>query len=102
LETGLKIAQASVNNSVWFGGGEMEARIRAFEWSNTPLGPIQQWPQSLRTVSHGPRMFDPEGGAVGVVVQHGQLAATRFRSLICFRTWSRTRSNTEAKRLPGS
>ena len=32
------------------GGGEMGDRIRAFDWSSTPLGPISVWPQSLRTV----------------------------------------------------
>ena len=32
------------------GGGEMGARIRAFDWSKTPLGPVTFWPQSLRTV----------------------------------------------------
>src|SRR5262245_39277265 len=31
------------------GGGEMGERIRSFDWSRTPLGPIDQWPQSLRT-----------------------------------------------------
>ena len=31
------------------GGGEMGALIRAFDWSRTPLGPIANWPQSLRT-----------------------------------------------------
>jgi len=31
------------------GGGEMGQRIRAYDWSSTPLGPIDQWPQSLRT-----------------------------------------------------
>uniref|UniRef100_Q01RZ5 histidine kinase n=1 Tax=Solibacter usitatus (strain Ellin6076) TaxID=234267 RepID=Q01RZ5_SOLUE len=31
-------------------GGEMETRIRAFDWSATPVGTIDQWPQSLRTV----------------------------------------------------
>ena len=29
---------------------EMEQRIRAFDWAKTPLGPIERWPQSLRTV----------------------------------------------------
>jgi PAS domain S-box-containing protein len=28
--------------------GEMLERVRAFDWSATPLGPIEQWPQSLR------------------------------------------------------
>jgi signal transduction histidine kinase/CheY-like chemotaxis protein len=32
------------------GGGDMGDRIRAFDWSKTPLGPIIRWPQSLRTV----------------------------------------------------
>ena len=28
----------------------MAERIRALDWSSTPLGPMNQWPQSLRTV----------------------------------------------------
>ncbi|WP_431211795.1 hypothetical protein ACQ86N_39315 [Puia sp. P3] len=31
------------------GGGEMGQRIREFDWSATPLGPVANWPQSLRT-----------------------------------------------------
>ncbi len=31
------------------GGGEMGERIRSFDWSQTPLGPIEAWPQSLKT-----------------------------------------------------
>ncbi len=31
------------------GGGEMGTLIRAFDWSHTPLGPIESWPGSLRT-----------------------------------------------------
>ena len=31
------------------GGGEMGARMRAIDWSNTPLGPVEAWPQSLRS-----------------------------------------------------
>src|SRR5579871_2549559 len=30
--------------------GEMETRIGNFDWATTPLGPIDAWPQSLRTV----------------------------------------------------
>jgi hypothetical protein len=30
--------------------GEMGDRIRQFDWSTTPLGPMSHWPQSLRTV----------------------------------------------------
>lgn len=31
------------------GGGEMGQRMREYDWSKTPLGPIETWPQSLRT-----------------------------------------------------
>lgn len=30
-------------------GGEMGARVRAFDWAATPLGPPEAWPQTLRT-----------------------------------------------------
>lgn len=32
------------------GGGEMGKRIRSFNWSKHPLGPIEHWPQSLKIV----------------------------------------------------
>ncbi|HEY7547823.1 MAG TPA: GAF domain-containing protein, partial [Blastocatellia bacterium] len=31
------------------GGGEMGARMRSMDWSKTPLGPVEEWPQSLRS-----------------------------------------------------
>jgi PAS domain S-box-containing protein len=31
------------------GGGEVGALMRAKDWSKTPLGPVANWPQSLRT-----------------------------------------------------
>ena len=31
------------------GGGEMGARMRAMDWSKTPLGPPESWQQSLKT-----------------------------------------------------
>src|SRR6266403_2865510 len=31
------------------GGGEMGKVVRSRDWSKTPLGPIEAWPQSLRT-----------------------------------------------------
>ena len=31
------------------GGGEMGARTRALDWAATPLGPLADWPQSLRS-----------------------------------------------------
>ena len=30
------------------GGGEMGGRMRTLDWANTPLGPVEDWPQSLR------------------------------------------------------
>mgnify|MGYP000185607947 CR=1 FL=1 len=29
-------------------GGEMNERVRAFDWSRTPIGPMETWPPSLR------------------------------------------------------
>jgi signal transduction histidine kinase len=34
--------------SVFTGNSEMAALMRAFDWSTTPLGPVEQWPQALR------------------------------------------------------
>lgn len=31
------------------GGGDMGSRMRAYPWDTSPLGPPQQWPQSLKT-----------------------------------------------------
>ena len=36
------------------GGGEMGALMRAKNWSETPLGPLDDWPQSLRTAVSTP------------------------------------------------
>ena len=38
------------SHPVFVGDGEMAARCRAFDWSTTPLGPVEQWPLSLRTI----------------------------------------------------
>src|SRR5262245_51510284 len=41
---------AASSGADWLqGGGEMGARVRALDWSRTPLGPMGRWPQSLRT-----------------------------------------------------
>ncbi|HYQ84886.1 MAG TPA: histidine kinase dimerization/phospho-acceptor domain-containing protein, partial [Rubrobacter sp.] len=31
------------------GGGEMGERMREADWSRSPLGPVEQWPRSLKT-----------------------------------------------------
>jgi signal transduction histidine kinase len=42
-------AARSLADRIFAGGGEMAGLIRATDWSRTPLGPIDSWPQSLRT-----------------------------------------------------
>jgi signal transduction histidine kinase len=37
-----------VIGSALSGGGEMGERMRALDWSTTPLGPLERWPQSLK------------------------------------------------------
>jgi PAS domain S-box-containing protein len=37
-------------DAVLFGGGEMGAAMRALDWAHTPVGPVDRWPQSLKTV----------------------------------------------------
>ena len=32
------------------GGGEMGELMRSKDWSSNPLGPVEQWPQSLKTI----------------------------------------------------
>lgn len=42
--------QTQHGQAAWpVGGGEMGALVRAHDWPATPLGPIEAWPQSLRT-----------------------------------------------------
>ena len=50
--------------SVFAGDSEMATRMRALDWSATPLGPVEQWPQPLRTsvriVLDSARAFEQE------------------------------------------
>ncbi|HEY6939735.1 MAG TPA: ATP-binding protein, partial [Terriglobales bacterium] len=41
--------QAAVPNEIFVGTGEMSALMRSLDWSKTPLGPVSDWPQSLKT-----------------------------------------------------
>src|SRR5215207_6557180 len=34
---------------MFVGGGEMGERVRALDWSKTPLGPVEQWSPTLLT-----------------------------------------------------
>lgn len=42
-------AKLPIIEQVLGGGGEMGALMRALDWSRTLLGPVETWPQSLRT-----------------------------------------------------
>ena len=41
---------AATGDALFAGPGEMRALCRALDWSATPLGPVDAWPRSLRTV----------------------------------------------------
>src|SRR5690349_3250051 len=43
------IKQGGGPENCLLGGGEMGEFMRAYDWSATPLGPVAEWPQSLRT-----------------------------------------------------
>src|SRR5579872_2096816 len=42
-------ANVRTRGDFFSGGGEMGERFRAFDWSRTPLGALDGWPQSLKT-----------------------------------------------------
>ena len=51
MTSGIKETRAAspVAQQVLAGGGDLAARMRRIDWSSTPLGPVEHWPQSLRT-----------------------------------------------------
>jgi transcriptional regulator with GAF, ATPase, and Fis domain len=49
VASAMDLIKTQLSESVFAGGGEMGARMRALDWSTTALGPLEQWPQSLRT-----------------------------------------------------
>jgi signal transduction histidine kinase len=44
-----KVLNSAYAETVFVGNSAMAARCRAFDWSTTPLGPVETWPLSLRT-----------------------------------------------------
>jgi hypothetical protein len=57
---------ASAPSDFLAGGGEMGRLMRAKRWADTPLGPPETWPQSLKTVVRGQGLrsvFHDEGRA---------------------------------------
>lgn len=49
IEAGSAMHPGGSANSLFSGGGEMGQLMRALDWSQTPVGPVSQWPHSLRT-----------------------------------------------------
>lgn len=43
------MGRESLTSRIFPGTSEMARRMRAFDWSKTPLGPVEKWPQALRT-----------------------------------------------------
>ena len=44
------MTKAGVSVGLFLGGGELGKRVRDRDWSNTPMGPIAEWPQNLHSV----------------------------------------------------
>src|SRR3954452_22939322 len=42
--------RSALSPGTWLGDSEMARRVLAFDWSATPLGPLERWPASLRTI----------------------------------------------------
>ena len=49
VETRQKAERQSASLAFLDGGGEMGALMRSHDWSGSPLGPPEDWPQPLRT-----------------------------------------------------
>jgi DNA-binding NtrC family response regulator/signal transduction histidine kinase len=77
----MDLSEKRLIESVFAGGGDMGERMRAVDWSTTVLGPVSQWPQSLRAcvrivlaaghpmlISWGPEYTMLYNDAYGVVV----------------------------------
>ena len=45
----LETIRSPEESKEWLGSGEMAERIRRFDWSQTPLGPAEDWSAALRT-----------------------------------------------------
>jgi hypothetical protein len=49
-ETGEHIRADTSLTPGWVRGGALGELVREFDWTKTPLGAIEEWPQSLKTV----------------------------------------------------
>jgi signal transduction histidine kinase len=41
--------KSAIRQRVFLGGSEMGLLMQSIDWSKTPLGPVEEWPQSLQT-----------------------------------------------------
>lgn len=83
------------------GNGEMAQLIRQHDWAATPLGPIEAWPQSLKTIMdlmlHSPSMMSLVWGPEAIHLYNDAftelLQEHRIRSLgrSAFETFARSR-----------
>jgi DNA-binding NtrC family response regulator/signal transduction histidine kinase len=77
----MDLSEKQLVESVFAGGGDMGERMRAVDWSTSALGPVTEWPQSLRAcvrvvlgsgipmlISWGPDFTMLYNDAYGVVV----------------------------------
>jgi DNA-binding NtrC family response regulator/signal transduction histidine kinase len=77
----MDLSEKQLIESVFAGGGDMGGRMRTVDWSTTVLGPVMEWPQSLRAcvrvvlgsgipmlISWGPDFTMLYNDAYGVVV----------------------------------
>jgi len=48
MDVAMELSRSPLIESVFAGSGEMATLMRAFDWSATPLGPVEQWPQALQ------------------------------------------------------
>ncbi|CAN5449219.1 hypothetical protein BH11BAC3_BH11BAC3_34070 [soil metagenome] len=74
----------SIKNDEYYflsGGGEMGARIRATDWSKTPLGDPEFWPQSLRTMV-GVMLDNPFGMYIAWGTEYTQLYNDGYRPIL--------------------
>ncbi|MGA3079574.1 MAG: ATP-binding protein, partial [Bryobacteraceae bacterium] len=46
----MDLSKTQLIESVFAGDGEIATRMRELDWSATSLGPVEQWPQALRTI----------------------------------------------------
>lgn len=43
------LSNTQLIESVFAGRGDVATQMRSLDWSTTALGPVEHWPQSLRT-----------------------------------------------------